>query len=173
MFLRRKITVLLPELKAYATALTKDADSAADLSQEAIKKALSASNVPKNISDLRPWMFRIIRNTHIDQIRKEKTRKEYSADLARLSNEQYIQTPKVIEEILIRQALIEITEKEREILYLIDVMGLKYAEAAIVLDIASGTVMSRVSRARRSLLDKVERTNITPIDRKRKSNDYK
>jgi len=167
MSLRKKIPALLPEMKAYATALTKEPDSADDLVQEAIRKALSAEKTPEGSDALRPWMFRIIRNLHIDNLRKEKTRLEYSAEATRLSEEERPQQDTVLNNILVRQALIEITDNEREILYLIDILGLKYSEAAKVLEIAEGTVMSRVSRARRSLLEKIEQSNVEPLKRKR------
>ncbi|MCG8493341.1 MAG: RNA polymerase sigma factor [Sneathiellales bacterium] len=165
--MRKKIPALLPEMKAYATALTKEPDSAEDLIQEAVRKALSAAQVPEEPEALRPWLFRIIRNLHIDILRKEKTRLEYSADVARLSEEERPQQDTVLNNILVRQALIEITDNEREILYLVDILGLKYSEAAKVLEIAEGTVMSRLSRARRSMLERIEQTNVAPLKRKR------
>jgi RNA polymerase sigma-70 factor, ECF subfamily len=173
MFLRRKITGLLPDLKTYATALSKDLDKAEDLVQEAVKRALTAKKVPEDLGEVKPWMFRIIRNIHIDNVRKEKTHREYSADPARLSEESGVKQPRVIEEILLRQALIDITEMDREIIYLIDVLGLKYSEAAVVLGVAIGTVMSRISRARRSLILKMEETNVKPFERRQKYNDNK
>lgn len=167
MSLRKKIPALLPEMKAYATALTKEPSNAEDLVQEAARKALSAEHYPDETAALRPWLFRIIRNLHIDHLRKEKTRLEYSAEATRLSEEENPSQDTVLNNILVRQALIEITDNEREILYLVDVLGLKYSEAAKVLEIAEGTVMSRLSRARRSLLDRIEQTNVRPLKRKR------
>ncbi len=172
MSLRKQIPTLLPELMAYAMALSKNPTVAADLSQEAIKKSLTAKNAPPNLKDLRPWMFRIIRNIHIDNLRKEKTQREYLSSHARLSNED-TGHPSVINEIIIKQALTEITEPEREIVYLIDILGLKYSEAAQVLDVPEGTIMSRISRARRSLLQKIETTNVMPFKKIVKRNDNK
>ncbi|MBE7636494.1 sigma-70 family RNA polymerase sigma factor [Sneathiella sp. P13V-1] len=170
MFVRRKIASLMPELKAYAIALSQNLDEAEDLVQDAFQKALGSKKTPSKISDLKPWMFRIIRNQYIDQKRKEKTRLEYSEEVIRLYSDEPSHTPAIMEEILVRQALTKVTTQEREILYLVDVLGLKYAEAAIVLGIPSGTVMSRLSRARKSLLDEVEQTNITPLHQMSKSN---
>ena len=167
MFLRRKISKLLPELKAYAIAICRDEDTAADLVQEACKKVLAAPTTPKSYEDLKPWMFRVIRNIHIDQKRREKTAAEYFDNVSRLYDGTPPPAPRVLEEILVRQALQSLTDQEREILYLIDVFGLKYAEAAIVLGLAEGTIMSRVSRARKSLLKQVNKTNVQPLDRKK------
>ncbi len=169
MSLRRKIPDLLPEMRAYATALTRNSDEAEDLSQEAVKRALTAEKAPTDPEGLRPWLFRIIRNLHIDQLRKEKTRMEYSVAQIRLSEEETEHRETVLDSILVKQALIQITDNDREILYLIDILGLRYNEAARVLDIAEGTVMSRISRARRAMLARIENTNIKPFERKRKT----
>jgi RNA polymerase sigma-70 factor, ECF subfamily len=167
MSIRRNLTLVYPELKAYAIALVRGTEIAEDLAQEAVRKALSAKKTPKNIDDLRPWMFRILRNLYIDHLRREKTRREYSTDNERLYNEGTGYYPVVLEEILVRQAFVELKVTEREILYLIDVLGLKYSEAAIVLGVAEGTIMSRISRARRALLGRIEQTNVTPLQQKK------
>ncbi|WP_169570316.1 RNA polymerase sigma factor [Sneathiella limimaris] len=157
---------LLPELKAYAIAITKDEELAKDLVQEACQKTLSAKRVPDRAEDLKPWMFRIIRNLFIDHKRREKTASEYFDSVSRLYENTPASNPAVIEELLVRQALERLSEQEREILYLIDVFELKYAEAAVVLGIAQGTIMSRISRARRALLQEVESSNVQRIKRK-------
>ncbi len=166
MFLRQKISKLLPELKAYAIAICRDEDAAGDLVQEACKKVLAAPTTPKTIEDLKPWMFRVIRNIHIDNKRREKTAAEYFNAVSRLYEETPAPAPSMLEEVLVHQAFEKLTDQEREILYLVDVFGLKYAEAAIVLGLAQGTIMSRVSRARKSLLNEVDKTNVQPLDRK-------
>ena len=166
MFIRRKIAAYLPDLKAYSIALCRNEDLANDLVQEAVQKALSAKKTPETSAELKPWLFRIIRNIYIDQIRREKNAAEYYDEVERLSSGAPLEQPGILQEILVRQALENLCQRDREILYLIDVLGFKYAEAAIVLSVAQGTIMSRVSRARRALLEKVEQTNVQPINRK-------
>lgn len=66
------IEVLLPELRAYALSLAKNLHDSEDLVQDAVVRAMRSDNCPKLVKDLRPWLFRIIRNLHVDEARKEK-----------------------------------------------------------------------------------------------------
>jgi len=68
-----------------------------------------------------------------------------------------------LDDVLTRMAFEKLNPAEREILYLVDVTGLKYAETADVLDVPVGTIMSRVSRARRALLALIDDTNVTEL----------
>lgn len=67
-----------------------------------------------------------------------------------------MQTGDHARDVLIRRAFEKLPPDTREVLFLVDIMGLKYAEAAKVMDVPNGTVMSRLSRARRALLELVE-----------------
>ncbi len=146
---------LLPELRAYALFVLDSVDDAQDLVQDAIERALRSAARPRLLAELRPWMFRVIRNLHYDELRKRRVRREYSAGLGRLSFEA-LQTSDHAKDILIRRAFEKLPAEAREILFLVDVLGMKYNEAAQVIDIPSGTVMSRLSRARRALLALVD-----------------
>jgi RNA polymerase sigma-70 factor (ECF subfamily) len=101
-------------------------------------------------------MFRVIRNLHYDELRKRRVRREYLAAEKRLSDE--AGTSDAARDVLIRMAFEKLSPDMREVLCLVDIMGLKYAEAAIVMNVANGTVMSRISRARKALLELVEGT---------------
>jgi RNA polymerase sigma-70 factor, ECF subfamily len=150
-----QIEVLLPELRAYSRFITAGADGADDLVQDAVERALRAPSRPAELKALRPWMFRVIRNLHNDELRKRRVRREYCEGLARLSSD----TPQSgdhVRDFFIRQAFDKLTQEHREVLFLVDIFGMKYAEAAEVMGVADGTVMSRISRARRALLDLVE-----------------
>ncbi len=146
---------LFPELRAYARSLTSRFDAADDLVQDAIERGLKAPNAPSALAELRPWMFRVIRNLHYDELRKWRVRKEYIASETRQSSvpgaggDQERDT-------LIRLAYERLPPEKREILFLVDIMGMKYAEAAGILGIAPGTVMSRLSRARLALRQEVD-----------------
>ena len=128
--------------------------SSEDLVQDAIERALRTESRPTVLDELRPWMFRVIRNLHYDELRKRRVRREYLAVEKRLSDEAGISD--AARDILIRMAFEKLPPDMREVLCLVDVMGLKYAEAAKVMDVANGTVMSRISRARKALLALVE-----------------
>ncbi|MGK7664762.1 RNA polymerase sigma factor [Marinovum algicola] len=149
-----QIEVLLPEFRAYAIAICASSDDAEDLVQDAIERALRTESRPTVLDELRPWMFRVIRNLHYDELRKRRVRREYLAVEKRLSDEAGISD--AARDILIRMAFEKLPPDMREVLCLVDVMGLKYAEAAKVMDVANGTVMSRISRARKALLALVE-----------------
>lgn len=150
-----EIRLLLPELRAYAFSICERRDDAEDLVQDAVARALTAGRPPEILEQLRPWMFRIIRNLHYDELRKMRVRREYLAREKRLYDE-YPGTPDRSGDILVRLAFEGLPPDTREVLFLIDIMGLKYKEAALVMNVPQGTVMSRISRARRVLLERIE-----------------
>ena len=156
-----QIEVLPPEFRAYATAICASSNDAEDLVQDAIERALRSNSRPTVLGELRPWMFRVIRNLHYDELRKRRVRREYLAAEKRLSHE--AGTSDVARDVLIRMAFEKLSPDMREVLCLVDIMGLKYAEAANVMNVANGTVMSRISRARKALLALVEGTG-TPAE---------
>ncbi|MEL7803456.1 MULTISPECIES: RNA polymerase sigma factor [Sulfitobacter] len=149
-----QIELLLPEFRAYAIAICASSDDAEDLVQDAIERALRTNSRPTELDELRPWMFRVIRNLHYDELRKRRVRREYLAAEKRLSDE--AGTSDAARDVLIRMAFEKLSPDMREVLCLVDIMGLKYAEAANVMNVANGTVMSRISRARKALLALVE-----------------
>lgn len=149
------IEVLLPELRAYALSLSKNRHDSEDLVQDAVERALRSKNCPKPIKELRPWLFRIIRNLHVDEARKNQVRREYSSTQSRLSID-LTQSQDHAEGVAVRMTFATLPAPMREVLFLVDVMGMKYAEAAEIMDVPHGTVMSRVSRARRALIKAME-----------------
>jgi len=146
---------LMPELRAYARSLTGQRDTADDLLQDALERALRAETRPRRRGDLRFWLFRVIRNLHYDELRKLRVRREYLAREKRLLHDAREQTD-IARDVLFRQAFERLPDEKREVLFLVDVIGLKYDEAAAVMGVAHGTVMSRVSRARQTLRAAVE-----------------
>lgn len=157
--------ILLPELRAYARSLTANADDAEDLAQDSIERALRSTGTPNPLDELRPWLFRVIRNLHYDELRKRRVRREYSAGFGRLSVEASAVGDHA-RDVMIRLAFDKLPPETREVLFLVDVMGMKYSEAALVMDVPNGTVMSRISRARRALLKIVEGADAPQKDRK-------
>jgi RNA polymerase sigma-70 factor (ECF subfamily) len=165
--LRRTLTVLRPELFAYARGLTLEISEAEDLVHDAVVRALQSGSAPRRISDLRPWMFRIIKNLFIDRKRKERVHREFSITQNRLSDIGPAQTGDPVEALMVRQAYAKLAPRDREILCLVDILGLTYAQAAAVIDVPVGTVMSRVSRARRAMIERMGETNIRPLTKRR------
>lgn len=146
---------LLPEFRAYAFAISSTHEEGEDLLQDALARAFGAEAKPERPEELRPWMFRVIRNLHIDELRKRRVRREYLTDAARLLDEgQCGGDPE--RDLLVRLAFERLPPPAREVLFLIDIMGLKYKEAAEVIGVPQGTMMSRISRARKALMLLVE-----------------
>ncbi|MEQ8655060.1 MAG: RNA polymerase sigma factor [Kiloniellales bacterium] len=152
------ITQLLPDLRAYARTLADTAQDAEDLVGDAIERTIRSDTYPRELASLRPWMFRTIRNLAFDELRKRRVRREYAAGLARLEGAGQTQGLSVEDSALVRRAFEGLNGREREILFLVDVMGFSYAEAASVLEVPKGTVMSRLSRARRAFIERVDPT---------------
>ncbi len=150
------ITQLLPDLRAYARSLADSAQDAEDLVGDAIERAIRSGGCPQELESLRPWMFRVIRNLSFDELRKRRVRREYAQALTRLEGAGQAPGLDVEETALIRRAYEGLAGRDREVLFLVDIMGFSYAETAAVLEVPKGTVMSRVSRARRALLARVE-----------------
>ncbi|MFY9239495.1 MAG: RNA polymerase sigma factor [Roseovarius sp.] len=145
---------LLPELRAYARSICNLHSNAEDLVQDAVERALRAENRPTPIDELRPWMFRVLRNLHYDELRKRRVRREYFTSQKRLLDE-WDTGADTARDVMVRLLFERLPEDKREVLCLVDIMGLKYVEAAMVMDVPVGTVMSRVSRARAALLELV------------------
>jgi RNA polymerase sigma-70 factor (ECF subfamily) len=120
-------------------------------------------------SDLLPWIFRIIRNLHVDDIRKTRIRAEYAAHHGRLSEGKHEWERDPLQDLLVRQAFEALSPPHREVIFLVDIMGMRYQEAAQVLDVAEGTIMSRLSRARKALIGKLEESNVSPLPRQERN----
>ena len=147
--------LLLPELRAYARSLGEEVEAAEDIVHDAIERSLKSANTPNALSELRPWMFRIIRNLHHDELRKRRVRREYLAVEQRLYDDG-MKFNDHARDVLIRLCYERLPPDKREVLFLVDIMGLKYSEAGEVIGVATGTIMSRLSRARQALRDMLD-----------------
>ncbi len=162
-----QIELLLPELRAYSRSICRSRDDAEDLVQDAIVRALRMDSRPSKLDEFRPWMFRVIRNLSIYELRKKRVRREYFQAQERLSGNMSSGAD-VARDTLLRMAFEKLPPQTREILFLVDIMGMKYSEAADVMGVPNGTVMSRISRARRALLVLVD--GPVEADTRRKKN---
>ncbi len=153
------LSALLPRLVAFARTMVGNRETARDLVQEAAARALGARRVPEEAAAYRAWMFRIVRNAALDELRRMKPEpadEEPAVDLWRFDNA-------CIAKITIEQGLANLAPAHREIIALIDIAGFSYSEAAGVLGVPIGTVMSRITRARMALLAAIEASSVRPM----------
>lgn len=138
-------------LRRFALALTRDRDLADDLVQDTIERALSRWRLRRRDLPLRPWLFAILRNLHVSAWRRRVRSPVVTADrleeIAAVSDavEARIELRQVLE------MLANLPEDQRMAILLVAVEGLSYTQAAAVMDVPVGTVMSRLGRARARL----------------------
>lgn len=157
---RERLIACLPQLTAYAVALVRGADRARDLVQETALRALGARNIPREAVAFRAWLFAILRNAAIDGFRRDRLEE---ADAAPAPQVPWPSDDSRIAAITVRQGLATLGAEAREILVLVDVAGFTYAEAANLLGVPIGTVMSRLSRARAAMLAAISETTVHPL----------
>lgn len=149
---------LLPALRRYALSLTRRPDLADDLVQTAVERAIRGQASLDPAQRLEPWLFRIARNAFIDTTRRKRTQ-GVEVDVFDLPDVLAEDGTRTVEARLMlratQAAMRALPPDQAEILHLVCVEELTYAEAAEVLDIPKGTVMSRLSRARLALADRL------------------
>lgn len=155
-YLRDEIVALLPRLRRFALSLARNAHDADDLVQSAVVRALS-NNLPIGTEvRVESWMYTIVRNLWIDEGRKRRVR--ITADpvggLAEIEGEDGRKTVEHRSELAtVKRVFDTLSPELRSAAALVIVNGVSYREAAEILGVPIGTVMSRVARTRRALLD--------------------
>jgi RNA polymerase sigma-70 factor (ECF subfamily) len=141
----------VPALRRYAYGFVRDHDAADDLVQDCLERALSRWYLHRPDRNLRAWLFTILRNLYINAYR---ARQRHGAAIPfedALSLGVPADQDARIEAQDALAALDQLSEEHKALLLLIGVEDLSYAETAQVLGVPIGTVMSRLSRARRQL----------------------
>lgn len=148
---QRDLIALIPQLRAFARSLCGDATLADDLAQEALLRAWRRQETYSTGTNLRAWMFMILRNTFYSHRRKAWRSASLDPELA----ERLLVTDGGQEGRLdlqdLRRALDVLPDHQREALILVGASGMTYQEAAALTGVTIGTVKSRVCRARLSL----------------------
>lgn len=151
-------------LRRYALVLSRDPVEAEDLVQETLTKAIAAASSWQPGTELRPWLFRILHNTHVSALRKAKVRADAAPDLpAPVAPEHQLASVELRQ---VLEALQELPEAQRRPIVLVALQDMSYAEAARSLDVPLGTFMSRLGRGRaalRSLLGELRRAKLNLI----------
>jgi RNA polymerase sigma-70 factor (ECF subfamily) len=146
-----ELTTHLPALRAFAISLTRNISAADDLVQETIVKAWSNLSRFEAGTNMRAWLFTILRNTHFSNRRKRKREVPDSDGMyaRRLSVRPEHDGRLAFSEFLV--AFDKLSDEHREVLVLVGASGFSYEEAAGMIGVAVGTVKSRANRARARL----------------------
>lgn len=143
----------IASLRRYAHMLCQNSADADDLVQESLMKALAAAHTYRSGKDLRAWLFSILHNTFVSQKRQYARRARAARFLDATCGE--AETPqnqeKHVEARDTLSMMSRLTPDQQSVLLLIAVEGYSYAEAAQILDIPIGTLMSRLARGREML----------------------
>ncbi len=147
----------LPYLRRYAWALTRDVDRADDLVQECVARAIQNIDKWQPGTEMRPWLIVITRNLFYNQCRRSKREWEAMTEIGLGENHA---TPAAqdahIEYGDVANAFSTLSDDHREVLVLVVIEGMNYEAAAKIMGVRSGTVKSRLSRARQQLKDAVD-----------------
>jgi RNA polymerase sigma-70 factor (ECF subfamily) len=150
-----RLVIWLPRLRRYARALVGNRDDADDLVQDTLERAWARSHLWSGVADMRAWLFALMHNLHVDGVRRARVP---TVALDETTPEVPV-VPSQDERLAVldlQAALAQLPIEQREIVLLVALEDMSYADAASTLGIPVGTVMSRLSRGRerlRMLLD--------------------
>jgi RNA polymerase sigma-70 factor (ECF subfamily) len=142
----------IPRLRRYARALTRDAARADDLVQSCLVRAIAKEHLWEPGTDLRAWLFTILHNQNVNEVRRSVREGVAVAveDVASVLTA----APRAGACLQLRdleRAIKLLPEEQRQVILLVGLEGMRYEEVAAVLDIPIGTVRSRLSRGRENL----------------------
>jgi RNA polymerase sigma-70 factor, ECF subfamily len=149
--LHAELIALLPRLRRFARALARNAHDADDLVQLALERALSHAGQARSDAPLSGWVFGIVRNAWIDELRARARRvrllapaeaAEQAADAAQSGHAELLS---------VQEALARLPEEQCAAVALVLIEGLSYKEAAAAMQVPIGTLTSRLARGREAL----------------------
>lgn len=149
--MRDSLAGQIPRLRRYARALTGNRARADDLVQDALERAWTRRHLWRRGTDLRAWLFTILHNIHVNQVRAGHDPQagplddEAHADGAAGAPESDLALRDL------ERALAQLPPEYREVVLLVGLEQMRYEEAAAVLGVPLGTVMSRLARGRERL----------------------
>lgn len=152
-----QVEPLIPALRRYARALVRDRAAADDLVQDCLERAVGHWHQRRDGS-VRAWLFTILHNLAVSQFRQATSRGRHmpidDASERELASAAAQEHRVIYRDVL--NKLAKLPEEQRAVLLLVAVEDLSYADAAKVLSVPVGTVMSRLSRARERLLQEMD-----------------
>jgi RNA polymerase sigma factor (sigma-70 family) len=149
--LENDIAALLPRLRRFARSITYHREDADDLVQVAVERALTHGEQWQPGTRLDSWMFRIVKNAWIDEVRARSRRDQLFApeEEGEHVGDDYAEAHQ--QRMAIQKAVSLLSEDHRMVIGLVLIDGLPYKEAAEALEIPMGTLTSRLARAREAL----------------------
>ena len=146
-----RIDELIPRLRRYARALTGERSAADDLVQDTLERAWVKLHLWRTGSDLRAWLFTIMHNVHVNQVRSRAAAATLPLDEDMPDAPVRASQADMLEVRDIDAALRRLPVEQREVLLLVALEHMSYQQSADTLGIPIGTVMSRLARARERL----------------------
>jgi RNA polymerase sigma-70 factor, ECF subfamily len=149
--IHEQIVALLPRLRRFARNLARNPHDADDVVQIAVERALTRLDQWRSDARLDSWMFKIVRNAWIDELRSRGRRDKVFLAAEAGENVGTDSMARETDLLAVQSAMARLPQEQREAVGLVLVEGLPYREAADVLDVPIGTLTSRLARAREAL----------------------
>jgi RNA polymerase sigma factor (sigma-70 family) len=143
------IVGLIPRLRRYARALVGERTAADDLVQDTLERAWAKLHLYRRGTDLRAWMFTVMHNVYVNQLRAARPGAQLDEEMPELARP--ARETEALEMRDLDRAIRRLPPEQREVLLLVVLEDMSYDEAARTLGIPIGTVMSRLARAREKL----------------------
>jgi len=140
------LVALIPRLRRYARALVGERAAADDLVQDTLERAWTKLHLYREGTDLRAWLFTVMHNVHVNQVRAARPTAALDEDMPELAQRAVQGDALLVRDL--ERAIAALPAAQREVLLLVALEDLSYDETARVLGIPIGTVMSRLARAR-------------------------
>ena len=149
--IQEQIIALLPRLRRFARNLARNPHDADDAVQIAVERALTRLDQWRSDARLDSWMFKIVRNAWIDELRSRGRRDKVFLAAEAGENVGTDSMARETDLLAVQSAMARLPQEQREAVGLVLVEGLPYREAADVLDVPIGTLTSRLARGREAL----------------------
>jgi RNA polymerase sigma-70 factor (ECF subfamily) len=149
--IHEQIVALLPRLRRFARNLARNPHDADDVVQIAVERALTRLDQWRSDARLDSWMFKIVRNAWIDELRSRGRRDKVFLAAEAGENVGTDSMARETDLLAVQSAMARLPQEQREAVSLVLVEGLPYREAADVLDVPIGTLTSRLARGREAL----------------------
>jgi len=157
-FTAAEVEALIPRLRRFARALTGSREAADDLTQDTLERAWAKRELWQAGTNLRAWLFAVMHGVFVNNARRLRPTESLDV-LAEAGNERADDSAAAESALAVRQlreALLRLPDDQRQVVLLVGLEQLSYAEAAEVLGVPIGTVMSRLSRGRERLRQLLE-----------------